>query len=133
MPDIKDGAANAQDSIERDFLSIEMQDGRKCIKYWGDCGERCPDDDNDPCDYAYIDADTDYCPLDEVLETGVSKWSDSELGNGSGSFGPCTENEAREIADKYFNGSQGKQLMLENISIDTPCGDYWCAVISKSS
>lgn len=38
----------------------------------------------------------------------------------------ATESEAKEFCNSYFDGNSGEKLSFENITENTPCGDYWC-------
>ena len=40
-------------------------------------------------------------------------------------LGDISEEEAKKICLRYFNGEPGTELHISDIALDTPCGDYW--------
>jgi hypothetical protein len=41
-------------------------------------------------------------------------------------LGDMTEETAMELSGIYFNGTAGTELKFEDITEDTPCGEYRC-------
>lgn len=111
-----------QSAKELDFYSIEMnENGNKQIHILG---------------YAYKEDQwklVDVCWFIESLDDFVKylhdgEWSVSEqMSEYKQYIRDCTEEEIVDIINHYFDGNGADQILpYEEITIDTPCGNYVC-------
>lgn len=105
--------------IEHSIVGVEFQDGMKTIHYYGYSYEA---DQGEP--YRFVE----YCgltaPLKEALAVGVVTY---EVDNGCEAKQYVTDADAEKIIDiyrHYDNGHEPKELPINELTIDTPCGIY---------
>lgn len=114
-----------EEPLERDFFTVYEKNGEKWIHYCG-YSAKIPDDNVDFCDgsISYSSADA---PLEDVLSEGAESWftENAILKQTEGCFTYSPEEFRREV-NGFFDGRPGTQI--RELSTDTPCGDYWCAV-----
>ena len=113
---------------ERDWYSIEMDNGEKVIHYHG---FSYPNDDEDV--WSFVDLTFCYVPLaDVVAEEGNAR---GDLLNDNAALvkqyqDEVTETKAEGISEAYYGeadgtSSPGTHLKLEDLTMDTPMGHYW--------
>ena len=118
--------------LERIWYSIEMDGNEKVIHYHGFSYEHGWNDDG-VAEYSFVDLTWCYVPLaDVVAEEGSARY---ELLYDNAALvqqyqGEFPEWKARHILSTYYGNSDGTsspgtELKLEDLTMDTPCGNYW--------
>ena len=103
--------------MDRYFYIIEEENGEKFIHMSGNVYA------NGDGDYRLAEWTGFFVPLSEVHDIReLLDYINSQVSY----LGDITEEEAEEISNTYFNGEAVPKLQLEDITEDTPCGEYWC-------
>lgn len=108
---------------DRDYYSIEDHDGVRMIHY---LGWYYPHDSYDR--WVSIELSGAFMPLDKFVEFARRDRLDvlSDMAEVSTQYYHyLSEEEGEEEQAVYFNGSPGIRLPFREVTIDTPCGDYW--------
>lgn len=95
-----------------DYYSIYEENGEKYIKFWGYFYE---------CDEA-IEFCNAYIKLKEFLNDRSMRYA-VEV-SAKQYITSMTEDEAIEEMNTYYNGNPPVPYPLEDVTMETPCGDY---------
>lgn len=117
--------------LECDYYMVEIVDGVKCITicgYFYYAGESCDEDKPDEV-YRAVEVSANPMPiakLKEIYEAG-ELWD--VLAEEKQWIGDLTEEEVDDAMENYYgdvdgNGHGGIELLISNVTEDTPCGDY---------
>lgn len=104
---------------DRDYYSIYEVNGEKYIKFWGYFYDGCDDEEKPYRCLEFVGAEI---PLKDYLEDrSVYDLIESEI---TQYIGDMTEDEAIEAMNGYYNGNPPVPYPLEDVTMETPCGDY---------
>ena len=103
--------------MDRYFYIIEEENGKKYIHMSGNVYA------NGDGNYRLAEWTFFYTPTSEIYNVRDFL---SDANSRVDYMGDITEEEAEEISNTYFNGEAVPKLQLEDITEDTPRGEYWC-------
>lgn len=106
-----------------DYYSIYEENGEKYIKFWGYFYE-CDDDFDEAIEFCNA-----YIKLKEFLKDRSMR--DTVEAGTKQYIASMTEDEAIEEMNTYYNGNQPVPHPLEDVTMETPCGDYVDAIFYK--
>ena len=109
--------------LDKYFYSIEQYGEEKYFHLSGNVYEN----DVDPSDTNYRIAEwTGLCiPISELMDYINMKDYYDYFNERVNYLDDCTEAEARKIAVTNHNGAEGEYLHIEDLTENTPCGNYW--------
>ena len=110
-----------QDQLERDFFSIEYENGEKILHYYGWTYER----DDEELPWASVELTFCYAPLSEIIEQGVGEWMTDAPVYVQQYQGDYTEEGIIDVIEHYFDGEPGIHITGDDITEDLDYGDYW--------
>lgn len=110
--------------MDRYFYSVELNDdGNKIIHlsgniYWNDV-------DTASTDYRLAEWTFFYITLKELKELIENDLFYEHVNEHVKYLDDISEEEAFVTCDRYFNGKPGVNLHINDVSEETPCGEYW--------
>lgn len=112
------------DSLERYFYSIELdKDGNKVIHLSGNV--YLNDVDTTESNYRIAEWTFFYIPVAEAKEMFANDTFYEYVNERVNYLGDITKKEANDICELYHCGKSGTELHIQDISEETPCGNYW--------
>lgn len=99
-----------------DYYSIYEENGEKYIKFWGYFYE-CDDDFDEAVEFCNA-----YIKLKEFLKDRSMR--DTVETDTKQYIVSMTEDEAIEEMSTYYDGNPPTPYPLEDVTMETPCGDY---------
>lgn len=82
------------------------------------------EDDKDTC-YRIAEWNFFYRCIGEIQEMMKKEIFFNYVDERIRSLGDITKEEAENLCKTYYDGKQGKELSLYNVTETTPCGNYW--------
>ena len=113
-----------QNWLDKDFYSIEWSGDKKVIIFRGYFYEADASVTDNPKEiYRSVEYSQDEMSLLEYIESDKEILQE-ELDESVKYIGDMTKEEVENSMKEYFNGSEPKEMPLEEINMSTPCGDY---------
>lgn len=109
--------------MDRYFYSVEMDGGHKVIHLFGNVYFNDADETN-KC-YRHAEWTGLYFTIEEIQKLLRELYFYDHINEKVSYLGDLTESEMIEVCQSYFNGEPGKMFRIEQVTEDTPCGDYW--------
>ena len=109
--------------MDKYFYSVEMDGDRKVVHLFGNIYLN-DGDETETC-YRMTEWTGLYIEINKLSEL-IDNDNFWEYVNEKIDYcGDMTEEQAKYICNRFFNGAAGIELDINLVNEDTPCGDYW--------